>query len=370
MVMNYNLPNSQQQSLATNVGGETVKAMALGSSQAMLALANKKGVANRNNQVGFQKATCTRVPCHARGMSTDHNALVSYWHREWNFLNRKQINSLLPLSQTAFLEIPNDAVHGLHLLCSHPTCRGVGVKFRYCYFCKKPVTKQNFRSRHLHADLAEKEKNKKSAAQPMMPPLPPNSTETMCFPTSAPPSPPLALQQPSNPTLFVGNSEVNISPRSNLQSLIDAANANQKRPREESTMSSQQRLWAALLRERPSNVMSIPAWLSKVISTSAHTNTRPPSPLPLSTSSLDKESRWNKLLMERPDGTEDEGQLNAWLVQVLEVSAPTRCKSPASIESYEGLSQRFNSPSSLSEGNLQPFLPSAVAEPVSKKRKF
>lgn len=204
MVMNYNLPNSQQQSLATNVGGETVKAMALGSSQAMLALANKKGVANRNNQVGFQKATCTRVPCHARGMSTDHNAL------------------------TAFLEIPNDAVHGLHLLCSHPTCRAVGVKFRYCYFCKKPVTKQNFRSRHLHADLAEKEKNKTSAAQPMMPPLPPNSTETMCFPTSAPPSPPLALQQPSNPTLFVGNSEVNISPRSNLQSLIDAANANQR----------------------------------------------------------------------------------------------------------------------------------------------
>ena len=27
------------------------------------------------------------------------------------------------------------------------------MKFRYCFFCKKPVTKQNFRSRHLHANL-------------------------------------------------------------------------------------------------------------------------------------------------------------------------------------------------------------------------
>ena len=27
------------------------------------------------------------------------------------------------------------------------------MKFRYCFYCKKPVTKQNFRSRHLHANL-------------------------------------------------------------------------------------------------------------------------------------------------------------------------------------------------------------------------
>lgn len=27
------------------------------------------------------------------------------------------------------------------------------MKFRYCLYCKKPVTKQNFRSRHLHADV-------------------------------------------------------------------------------------------------------------------------------------------------------------------------------------------------------------------------
>lgn len=34
------------------------------------------------------------------------------------------------------------------------------MKFRYCFYCKKPVTKQNFRSRHLHADLNPKNKMK------------------------------------------------------------------------------------------------------------------------------------------------------------------------------------------------------------------
>lgn len=264
-------------------------------------------------------------------------------------------------------------MHGLHLLCSHPSCRSVGVKFRYCYYCKKPVTKQNFRSRHLHADLAEKEKNKASEPQPMMPLLPANATDSMCLPvcTSAPPSPPLALQQASNATLFAGSSESTVSPKSNLQSLIDAANANQKRQREESMMTPQQREWAALLTERPSNMMLIPGWLSKVITTSARTGSHPPSTVSLSTSPLDKESRWNKLLLERPDEAEDDGQVNAWLVRVLEVSAPNRCKSPTSVDSYEGLSQRLHSPSSLLDGNLQTtFLQGAVEEPATKKRKI
>eukprot|EP00529_Nitzschia_sp_RCC80_P015140 CAMPEP_0113482200 /NCGR_PEP_ID=MMETSP0014_2-20120614/22796_1 /TAXON_ID=2857 /ORGANISM="Nitzschia sp." /LENGTH=699 /DNA_ID=CAMNT_0000375709 /DNA_START=307 /DNA_END=2406 /DNA_ORIENTATION=- /assembly_acc=CAM_ASM_000159 len=76
-----------------------------------------------------QQLKTTRLPCQARGMKADHNA------------------------STAYFEIPDDARHGQHLLCSHPACRSAGVKFRYCYYCKKPVTKQNFRSRHLHADL-------------------------------------------------------------------------------------------------------------------------------------------------------------------------------------------------------------------------
>eukprot|EP00526_Cylindrotheca_closterium_P018514 CAMPEP_0113610724 /NCGR_PEP_ID=MMETSP0017_2-20120614/5179_1 /TAXON_ID=2856 /ORGANISM="Cylindrotheca closterium" /LENGTH=369 /DNA_ID=CAMNT_0000519631 /DNA_START=323 /DNA_END=1432 /DNA_ORIENTATION=- /assembly_acc=CAM_ASM_000147 len=349
MMMNYNLPNNNQQLLGTHLTEESAQGMGLGSNHAMLALATTKKPNNGNNRAGFQQAACTRVPCQARGMSTDHNAL------------------------TAYVEIPKDAVHGLHLLCSHPACRSVGVKFRYCYYCKKPVTKQNFRSRHLHADLAEKEKQKTTAPQPIMPLLPTTSASgPVCLPvsTSAPPSPPLTLQQPPKATLF-GNCESTISPRSNLQSLIDAANANQKRPREEPVPNTQQRKWAALLTERPTNMMLVPGWLSKVISTSAPKNPRAPSPVPLVTSPLYKESKWNNLLLERPDGTEDGEKVNTWLVKVLEVSAPIRCKSPASLDSYEGLRQRLNSPSSLSGGTLhQPYLASDDAEPIFKKRKI
>lgn len=73
--------------------------------------------------------TAQQIPCLARGMATDHN------------------------SMTAYFEIAIDVTHGQHLYCSHPVCRAAGVKFRYCLYCKKPVTKQNFRSRHLHADV-------------------------------------------------------------------------------------------------------------------------------------------------------------------------------------------------------------------------
>lgn len=65
--------------------------------------------------------------------------------------------------QSAYFDIPENARHGQHLLCTHPTCRAAGVKFRYCFYCKKAVTKQNFRSRHLHADLdSSNQKGKKS----------------------------------------------------------------------------------------------------------------------------------------------------------------------------------------------------------------
>jgi len=77
-----------------------------------------------------------RLPCGARGMKADHN------------------------SSTAYFDVPENARHGQHLLCSHSVCRAAGVKFRYCFYCKKPVTKQNFRSRHLHADLDPNNKKK------------------------------------------------------------------------------------------------------------------------------------------------------------------------------------------------------------------
>lgn len=51
---------------------------------------------------------CRRVVCRARGLSRAHK------------------------DGNAFIEIPNDAPHGLIVVCSHPECGGSGRKFRFC----------------------------------------------------------------------------------------------------------------------------------------------------------------------------------------------------------------------------------------------
>lgn len=73
----------------------------------------------------------TIVPCRARGMLADHNF------------------------KTAYFVIPDGIEHGDELMCSHPTCRQAGVKFRYCLKCRVPVAKRNFRNRHRHGVTVE-----------------------------------------------------------------------------------------------------------------------------------------------------------------------------------------------------------------------
>mmetsp|Transcript_12596 Transcript_12596/g.27843 ORF Transcript_12596/g.27843 Transcript_12596/m.27843 type:complete len:407 (+) Transcript_12596:1172-2392(+) len=68
------------------------------------------------------------VPCRARGMPMDHNF------------------------KTAHFVIPENIEHGAELLCSYPSCRNAGVKFRFCTVCQVPVAKRNFRKRHMHAN--------------------------------------------------------------------------------------------------------------------------------------------------------------------------------------------------------------------------
>lgn len=77
MMMNYNIPNNNLQMLS-NIREETTQGLPFGSNQSLLALASNNKGSSRNSQAGFSQPTCTRVPCQARGMSTDHNALVSY----------------------------------------------------------------------------------------------------------------------------------------------------------------------------------------------------------------------------------------------------------------------------------------------------
>lgn len=79
-----------------------------------------------NNSVGATSQGAVIVPCRARGMPVDHNF------------------------KTAYFVIPDGIDHGDELVCSYPSCRQAGVKFRYCLHCKVPVAKRNFRNRHRH----------------------------------------------------------------------------------------------------------------------------------------------------------------------------------------------------------------------------
>jgi hypothetical protein len=50
-----------------------------------------------------------RIPCRARCLSHEHNR------------------------ETAYIEIPRNAPHGMLLQCSHKECSNSGRRFRYCY---------------------------------------------------------------------------------------------------------------------------------------------------------------------------------------------------------------------------------------------
>ncbi|KAL7553091.1 hypothetical protein ACHAWF_018940 [Thalassiosira exigua] len=87
-----------------------------------------------------KKKKNSRVPCRARGMPMAHNF------------------------KTAYFIIPKNIEHGDELLCSFPSCRSAGAKFRYCLHCKVPVAKRNFRNRHKHGNLLMGMDKKKAAS--------------------------------------------------------------------------------------------------------------------------------------------------------------------------------------------------------------
>ncbi|KAL3807061.1 hypothetical protein ACHAXA_008007 [Cyclostephanos tholiformis] len=108
-----------------------------GVDSAVVASANNNGKKKRKN-------VNTRVPCRARGMPMAHNF------------------------KTAYFIIPPNIEHGDELLCSFPSCRNVGAKFRYCLHCKVPVAKRNFRNRHKHGNMGGLDK-KKAGGNPKSP---------------------------------------------------------------------------------------------------------------------------------------------------------------------------------------------------------
>jgi hypothetical protein len=52
----------------------------------------------------------------------------------------------------AVITIPLNPFHGQRLFCSHISCERKGRMFVYCFTCKKPVVKRNFRNKHMHHD--------------------------------------------------------------------------------------------------------------------------------------------------------------------------------------------------------------------------
>ena len=163
-------------------------------------------------------------------------------------------------------------------MCSHPTCRSAGVKFRYCLYCKKPVTKQNFRSRHLHADLD------------------PNHNSKM------------------------GKLVRKRSTSDTSSGKKDDADRSAKQ-RKLATDTKRSTRWTALLKERPAGFANMDDWISEVVFASDPKSKFAEEDALASIPEEDtKMATWNALLKERLEGDMDKAAVNKWLTRVLDAS--------------------------------------------------
>mmetsp|Transcript_15123 Transcript_15123/g.21867 ORF Transcript_15123/g.21867 Transcript_15123/m.21867 type:complete len:278 (-) Transcript_15123:714-1547(-) len=94
---------------------------------------SQSGDQNRNKKKqrhATPETSNIKIACKARGLPESHN------------------------SNTAFIQIPENCLHGQMVLCSHPECVRSGRQFRYCAVCRLPVAKRNFMKRHSHGEFA------------------------------------------------------------------------------------------------------------------------------------------------------------------------------------------------------------------------
>mmetsp|Transcript_30829 Transcript_30829/g.72699 ORF Transcript_30829/g.72699 Transcript_30829/m.72699 type:complete len:591 (+) Transcript_30829:139-1911(+) len=274
-----------------------------------------------------------RLPCGARGMKSDHN------------------------SSTAYFDIPENARHGQHLLCSHAVCRAAGVKFRYCFYCKKPVTKQNFRSRHLHADLDPSKKKEgekivdsnskgsknKSTSDQKKAINASKSNERTIKKTMA-----TSLQEGAIQGLLTNDNKFSIT--SLGTSLMGKCEGKRCCPSEQECLIRPSKIpklldsnvepvcrkrsrWTELLEERPSDDLeAIHSWTGKILSMSnpamGSVNCGSEEFIQQRSQKFDLDNvsseglsmYWNALLNERPKGEDDKDSVTQWLVRALEVS--------------------------------------------------
>eukprot|EP00934_Nitzschia_sp_Nitz4_P002595 Nitzschia sp. Nitz4//scaffold31_size150131//148928//149840//NITZ4_002857-RA/size150131-exonerate_est2genome-gene-0.66-mRNA-1//1//CDS//3329547746//2585//frame0 len=260
-------------------------------------------------------------------------------------------------SLTAYFEIPRDIIHGQHLYCSHAGCRASGVKFRYCLYCRKPVTKQNFRSRHLHADDQEvlRESTKKRRLDELLV-LQTTKDDLACY------GPPHRLQSSTKPWRSTGDSPSLIAVPSKLNSTgapksvdhvgFPFVSSHEKFPEEEgpakettSTMNHHYRLqdvsdkmpsspaatgrqcglspdlileqWRSLLGARPSNLEGMDLWLSKVL---LQVRTLPVRCRENIQNGDPRCSKWERLLYTHPNADDSGSKVTSWLVEVIQTS--------------------------------------------------
>lgn len=194
------------------------------------------------------------------------------------------------------------------------------------------MTKQNFRSRHLHADLdkskdASKNSKKKSTDK---------AEPAVCHSIESNPDvldeeegseeedEVLTTPEPkyADAKTFGASTPMSLK-RKSLEDLPASE------PRDDSmslNVISRRRRWSTLLQKRPQDLQRLSAWLSKVIAVSdmARSWTMTESSLSDGTvcyaSSVEQQSKWNALFGKRPSGDESGDKYTAWLVRVLEVS--------------------------------------------------
>ena len=241
------------------------------------------------------------------------------------------------------------------------------MKFRYCLFCKKPVTKQNFRSRHLHADMEKAhginasvvgEDDAKVPAPRKRPPKKRTAVDISSAPDrKSAPGPPSHFLKPSVmvepdvvapdtiPDLNAGMEGLQRPAMDDTDDLpvftsareVESVAAKKTTPAIDDAlrMVMRKRRWISLLSERPVSFQGgMDSWLSDVISVS---DTSKPFELKASglsdgavssKISVDLLSNWSALLGQRPK-SEDGKTVTTWLTKVLDISCPSKRSRPA-----------------------------------------
>jgi hypothetical protein len=258
------------------------------------------------------------------------------------------------MPQNSYFEVDTEtAVHGQHLLCSHPACRAAGVKFRYCAYCMKPVTKQNFRSRHLHADQAAAQKKiednvasqSSSKNQPRKRKSPTLSSHSFSRSDDS--------EQASDPSLPKKRAA---APHAAKQPETSGALEKKTAKSKDIGGLGRQRKWSNVLAKRPETLENMGAWLTEVFElsntagfrvTGNDTNDSISSDDTASSSQNDASQLggWGNLLKERPEDNED-GALTEWIVKILRASCPHQRENEAKNLLQETKVQVVDAPSS------------------------